>query len=146
MNNKFILQRRRMKTGSDEFEFQTDRNNYTDLRQRFLSLVVKLGKHCGIDPFKKGVKKEHNEAEDKKTDVDDNEVPLIIHVNNIVHSLFSNMEVLKTTSKFTIQMDFMLFNLTFPTNLKEPTLSIRECYIVKVMTLKQIQKTLWITP
>ena len=30
---------------SIEFEFQTDRNNYTDLRQTYLSLVLKLLKH-----------------------------------------------------------------------------------------------------
>ena len=79
---------------SIEFEFQTDRNNYTDLRQTYLSLVLKLVKHRGFDSYKKEAKKEHNEAEDKKADAaDDNEVPLITHVNNIMHSIFSNVEV-----------------------------------------------------
>ena len=79
---------------SIEFEFQTDRNNYTDLRQTYLSLVLKLVKHRGFDSHKKEAKEEHNEAEDKKADAaDDNEVPLIIHVNNIMHSIFSNVEV-----------------------------------------------------
>ena len=94
MNNKFILQRHWMKTVSIEFEFQTDRNNYTDLRQTYLSLVLKLVKHRGFDSYKKEAKKEHNEAEDKKADAaDDNAVPLITHVNNIMHSIFSNEEV-----------------------------------------------------
>ena len=79
---------------SIEFEFQTDRNNYTDLRQTYLSLVLKLVKHRGFDSYKKEAKKEHNEAEDKKADAaDDNAVPLITHVNNIMHSIFSNVEV-----------------------------------------------------
>ena len=79
---------------SIEFEFQTDRNNYTDLRQTYLSLVLKLVRHHGFDTYKKEAKKEHNEAEDKKADAaDDNEVPLITHVNNIMHAIFSNVEV-----------------------------------------------------
>ena len=79
---------------SIEFEFQTNRNNYTDLRQTYLSLVLKLVKHRGFDSYKKEAKKEHNEAEDKKTEAaDDNEVPLITHVNDIMHSIFFNVEV-----------------------------------------------------
>ena len=49
-----------------EFEFQTDRNNYTDLRQTYLSLVLELVKHRGFDLYKKEAKKEHNEGEDKR--------------------------------------------------------------------------------
>ena len=41
---------------SIEFEFQTDRNNYTDLRQTYLSLVLKLVKHRGFDSYKKEAK------------------------------------------------------------------------------------------
>ena len=79
---------------SIEFEFQTDRNNYTVLRQMFLSLVLKLVKHRGFDSYKKEVKKKHNEAKGKKADADDdNEVLLIIPVNNTMHSIFSNVEV-----------------------------------------------------
>ena len=51
-------------------------------------------KHREYDSYKKDVKKEHNEAEDKKAEADDdNVVPLITHVNNIMHSIFSNVEV-----------------------------------------------------
>ena len=51
-------------------------------------------KHRGFDLYKKEDEKEHNEAEDKKADAaDDNEVALITHVNNIMHSIFSNVEV-----------------------------------------------------
>ena len=71
---------------SIEFEFQTDRNTYTDLRQTYLSLVLKMLEHCRFDSYKKVVKKEHNEAEDKKANTnDDDEIPAITHVNNIMH-------------------------------------------------------------
>ena len=64
------------------------------MRQTYLSLILKLVKHRGFDLYKKEAKKEHIEAEDKKADAaDDNEVPLITHVNNIMHSIFSNVEV-----------------------------------------------------
>ena len=85
---------------SIEFEFQTDRNNYSYMRQTYLSLVLKLLKHRGFDSYKNEAKKEHNEAEDKKADaVDDNEVPLITHVNNIMHSIFSKVEVYKNNQQ-----------------------------------------------
>ena len=77
-----------------EYEFQTDRNSYTDLRQTYLSLVLKLVKHRGFDSYKKEIKKEHTEAEDKKADADDdNDVPLITHENNLMHSIFSHVDV-----------------------------------------------------
>ena len=38
-----------LEVNSIDFEFQTDRNNYTDLRQTYLSLVLKLVKHRGFD-------------------------------------------------------------------------------------------------
>ena len=78
---------------SIEFEFQTDRNNYTDLRHACLSLVLKLVKHRGFDSYKKEVKKEHNEAEDKKAGADEDKILVINHVNNSMHSIFSNEEV-----------------------------------------------------
>ena len=45
---------------SIEFEFQTDRNNYTDWRETYLSLVLKLVKHSGFDSYQKETKKAHN--------------------------------------------------------------------------------------
>ena len=76
-----------------EFEFQIDRNNYTDLRHAYLSLALKLVKHRGFDSYKKAVKKEHNEAEDKKLGADEDEILVINNVNNIMHSTSSNEEV-----------------------------------------------------
>ena len=94
----------------------------------------------------KKVKKELNETEDRESDADNNNFPIITHLNNISHSIFSNVEVKfkETISNFTIQLDFMVINFTSPTILNKSSLSIRECYIVKAMTWNQTQKTLWI--
>ena len=127
-----------------EVEFQFDRNNCTDWRQTYLSLVLELVKHRGVKKVEsKEVKKEYNEAEVKKAVADDdNEVPVITHVNNIMHSIFSNVDVYLNNQQVHNSKGFMLKHPTFPKILKEPSLCIRECYIVKAMTLKQIQKTL----
>ena len=90
-----------MDENSIEFEFQTDRNNYIDLRQTYLSLVLKLVKHRGFDTYETTeVVKEHKDdtetTEDSDEDSDDESVEPVIpvtHVNNIMHSTFSNLEV-----------------------------------------------------
>ena len=81
---------------SIEFEFQTDRNYYVDLRQTYLALKLKLVKSRGYQTYKtKEIKKEHKEeanAEEEET-AEEERVPLVTHVNNILHSIFSNVEV-----------------------------------------------------
>ena len=72
---------------------------YVDLRQTFLALKLKSVKGPGYENYNtKEVKKEHEE--EVKADVETEEVeeqeapvPLVIHVNNILHSTFSNVEV-----------------------------------------------------
>ena len=86
-----------------EFEFQTDRNYYVDLRQKFLALKLKLVRGRGYETYKsKEVKKEHKEEVkvDEKETVDE-EVPFLFvtHVNNILHSIFSNVEVYINTQQ-----------------------------------------------
>ena len=75
-----------------EFEFQTDRNYYVDLRQTYLALKLKLVKGRGYETYNtKEVKKEHKEetkAEEEETAQEDDPVPLVAHVNNILHSIF----------------------------------------------------------
>ena len=87
---------------SFEFEFQTDRNVYVDLRQLYLALKVKLVKGRSFDTYKATEKKkEHKEnavfTETGDDDVEfieeDEGVPHITHVNNILHSIFSNAEL-----------------------------------------------------
>ena len=80
-----------------EFEFQTDRNFYVDLRQTYLALKLKLVMGRGYETYNtKEIKKEHKEeskAEEEGTAEDDVPVLLVTHVNNILHSIFSNLEV-----------------------------------------------------
>ena len=80
-----------------EFEFQTDRNYYVDLRQTYLVLKLKLVRGRGYETYNtKEVKTEHKEeakAEEEETVEEDAPVPLVTHVSNILHSIFSNVEV-----------------------------------------------------
>ena len=79
-----------------EYEFQTDRNYYVDLRQTYLALKLKLVRGRGYETYStKEVKKEHKEeakAEEEETAEEEAPVLLVTHVNNILHSLFSNVE------------------------------------------------------
>ena len=77
-----------------EFEFQTHRNYYVDLRQTYLALKLKLVRGCVYGTYiTKEVKMEHKEEAKAETAEEETPVPLIIHVNNILHSVFSNVEV-----------------------------------------------------
>ena len=85
---------------SIEFKFQTDRNYYVDLRQSYLALKVKLDKRRGYDTHKsKEAMKEHKneeqptEAAANGEEDDTNLVPFLTYVNNIMHFIFSNVEV-----------------------------------------------------
>ena len=66
-----------------EFEFQTDRIYYVDLRQTYLVLKLKLVSGRGYETYNtKEVKKEHKEggkAEKEETAEDGDPVPLITH-------------------------------------------------------------------
>ena len=79
-----------------EFEFQTDRIYYVDLRQTYMALKLKLVKGRVYETYNtKEVKKEHKEEAkaEKEETADEEPVPLVTHVNNILHSIFSNVEV-----------------------------------------------------
>ena len=79
-----------------EFEFQRDRNYYVHLRQTYLALKLKRVRGRGYETYNtKEVKKEHKEeakAEEEDT-AEEEPVPLVSHVNNILNSIFSNVEV-----------------------------------------------------
>ena len=82
-----------------EFEFQTDRNYYVDLRQSFLALKLKFVKGRGYDTYESKEKKNEHKVESvvfTETGVDDSEegeVARVTYVNNIMHSIFSNVDV-----------------------------------------------------
>ena len=95
MNRKSILLDHSMKY--KEFEFLTDRSYYVDFRQRCVALKLKLVRGRGYETYKiKEAKKEHKEeakAEEEETAEEDAPVLLVTHVNKILHSFFSNVEV-----------------------------------------------------
>ena len=80
------------------FEFQTDRNYYVDLRQSFLALKLKFVKGRGHDTFESREKKKELTDEsvvftETGDDEEEEEVARVTYVNNIMHSIFSNVEV-----------------------------------------------------
>ena len=82
-----------------EFEFQTDQNYYVDFRQSFLALKLKFVEGPGHDTYeRKEKKKEHKDEsvvfiETGSDDEEEEEVARVTYVNNIMHSIFSNVEV-----------------------------------------------------
>ena len=99
MNKKFI-QLPHFDENCIEFEFQTDRNYYVDLRQSFLALKLKFVKGRGYDTYESiEKKKEHKDESVVFTETGDDdsdkeeEVARVTYVNNIMHSIFSNVEV-----------------------------------------------------
>ena len=80
-----------------EFEFQTDRNYYVYLKQTYLALKLKLVRGRGYETYNtKEVKKEHKEeakVEEEEMVEEDAPTPLVTHVNNFLHSIFTNVEV-----------------------------------------------------
>ena len=82
-----------------EFEIQMDRNYYVDLRQSFLALKLKFVKGRGYDTYEsKEKKKEHKDESVVFTETGDDEeeeeeeVARVTYVNNILHSIFSNVQ------------------------------------------------------
>ena len=81
-----------------EFEFQTDRNFFVDLRQSFLELKLKFVEGYGYDTYESmEKKKEHKDISVVFTETGDAEekekVARVTYVNNKMQSIFSNVEV-----------------------------------------------------
>ena len=82
-----------------EFEFHTDRNYYVDLRQSFVKVKLIVVKGPGYDRCDS--KEKEKELKDESvvfTETGDDEeekeeVARVTYVNNIMHSIFSNVEV-----------------------------------------------------
>ena len=80
-----------------EFEIQTDFKVFVDLRQAYLALKIKLGKGRGFDTYKTTEKKKEHKEDTVFTETGDDDVefieedegvPHITHVNNILLSIF----------------------------------------------------------
>ena len=133
-----------------QFEFQTDPNYYVDLRQSFLALKLKFFKRRRLNTYDSQEKKKERKDEsvvftETGTDDEEEEVARVTYVNNIIHSMFSNMKCTLTMSRFTTPMDSMHTSLTFQTTLRQPSLNTREFCLVKSMTINRILRIL-VTP
>ena len=133
-----------------EFEFQTDRNYYVHLRQSFLALTLKFFKGRRYDTYEsKEKKKEHKDESvvftESGDDEKEEEIARVTYVNNIKHSIFSNVEVYINNQQIYNSMNSMHTSLTFQTTLRLPSLNTRELCIVKAMTMNRILRIL-ITP
>ena len=88
-----------------EFDFQTDRNYYVDLRQSFLALKLKFVKGRGYDTHEsKEKKKEHKDESvvftETRTDDGVEEIARVTNVNNIMHSIFWSVKVYTNNQQF----------------------------------------------
>ena len=105
-----------------EFAFQTHQNYYVDLRQTYMALKLKLVRGRGYKTYNtKEVKKEHTEeakAEEEETAEEDPPVPLITHVNNILHAIFSIVEVYINNQQFYISNGLYAHNSYISNNFK----------------------------
>ena len=75
---------------SIEFEFETDRNLYSDMRDTHLSFKLQLFKGRLFDAFKREKAEHKAKSED---DSDEEFEPYLTYVNNLLHLLISNCEV-----------------------------------------------------
>ena len=75
---------------SIEFEFETDRSIYLDMRDIHLQIKVGLQKGRLFDDFMK--KDEHGKS-DMGMPLTDDDLHFLTHVNNLLHPLISNCEV-----------------------------------------------------
>ena len=73
-----------------EFKFETDRSIYLDMRDIHLQIKVGLQKGILFEDFMK--KEDHGKLDMGMTFSDDG-LQYLTHVNNVLHSLFSNCEV-----------------------------------------------------
>ena len=94
---------------SIEFEFQTGRSNYVDSQQTYLALIIRIVKGGGFDTYKTTKKKKEQKKDTIFTQTGDDDVECIeegegltqiTHVNNILHSIFSNAKLYINNQQF----------------------------------------------
>ena len=135
-----------------EFEFEKDRNYYVDLRQSFSALKLKFVEGRGYDTYEsKEEKKEHKDESvvftETGTDDDDEEeeVARVTYVNNIKHSIFSNVEVYINNQQIYNSNGLYAHKSFISKTLRQPSLNTREFFIVNAMTRSSILRIL-LTP
>ena len=107
-----------------------------------MALKLKLVKRCGYDKVEEA-KKEHkvDDAITKDADNDttnEDTVPFISHVNNIMHSVFSNFEVYVNNQQIYNSNGLYTHKSYISNNFKGQSLHTKEFFSAKVMTLKRI--------
>ena len=75
---------------SFEFDFETDRNIYLDMRDIHLSFMLQVIEGKFFDAFNK--EKAGHKAKSEE-DSDEEPQTYLVYVSNLLHSLFSNCEV-----------------------------------------------------
>ena len=130
-----------------DFEFRTDRNYYVDLRQSFLALKLKFVKGRGKDTHESKDKKEYKDESVvfTETSIDEEEFARVTYVNNIMHSIFSNVEVYINNQQINKSNGLYAHKSHILNNFKQPSPNTREFCIVKAMTMNRILRIL-VTP
>ena len=88
-----------------EFKFQPDWNYYVDMRQSFSALKLEIVKGRGYDTYEsKEKKREHKDkfvvfSETRNDEEEKEEVARVTYVNNIMHAIFSNVEMYITNQQ-----------------------------------------------
>ena len=129
-----------------EFDFQTDRNYYVHLRQMYLALELKVVRGRGYETYNsKEVKKEHKEETkaDEEEMTEEPPVPLITHVNNILHSIFSNVERYINNQQSCNSNGLFVQKSYIFNNFTELSLNTREFCTARCTTMKNFLMKIW---
>ena len=102
---------------SIEFEVETNRSIYLDMRDIHLRIEFGLKKGRLFDKF---TKKDENGKRDTEMSFTDDDLHYLTHVNNLLHSLFSNCEVYLNNPQVYNSMVSMNTRLYFQLNITLP--------------------------
>ena len=131
-----------------EFDFQTNRKFYVNLRQMYLALKLKLVRGRGYETYKsKEVRKEHKEEvkadEEETAEEEDAPVPLVTRVNNVLRSMFPNVEVYINNQQTYNSNGFYARKSYISNNSREPYLNTREFCTSRGTTMTIFLMNLW---
>ena len=132
-----------------EFEFQTDRNYYVDLRQTYSALKMKFVKTRGYETYNaKENKKEHKEEaeadeEERVEEEQGAQVPIVTQVNIILHSTFSNVEVYNNNQQDYNSNGFYAYNSYISNKFKGLPLNTKEFCTARCTTMKSFLMNFW---
>ena len=131
-----------------EFEIQTDWNYYVDLRLSSLPLKLKFVKGRGYDTYEsKEKKKEHKDKSvvfTETVDYQKEEVARVTYVNNILKSIFQNVEAYINNQQIYYFNGLYAHTFYISNNFKEVISGNKTFCIVKTMIMKKILRILLI--